>query len=552
MSKSKKIYVIGHKNPDTDSIVSAIAYARLKNELGFQNCFPARAGKITDQTGYVLNRFGFEPPELIADLIPKVENYMSFQPVTISLNTPLWHALAILNSNNFKMLPIVDGDNRYVSLLHYNAFAKFLITNIHPIMKIAIPTSIHHLIAVLTAKPVVVFDEQKIFNAQVCIAAYDIESFKEHISTLSTDGLIVTVGDRCEIQRYVIEQKVHALIVTGNKTVSDEIKELAGKNGVSLLLSPFDTSVTSMLIFYSTPVRYVGDKSVKPVKRTEYIDNIREVFFGSVSKSICVVDEGNGVIGVITWSDLLEELDTEVIMVDHNEVSQAVTGLQYCKILEIIDHHRLGNIHTSYPITFINKPVGSTSTIIASLYRDYGVPLKKEIASLLLAGILSDTIILRSDTTTEIDRSMAKHLAEIGSLSIAEFGRDIMTFASLVSKRPANEIIDMDMKKYEEGKCVFTISQIEVSSVAEILDKRNDILTELERIRSMYSYYFSALLVTDITKLDSVLFIAGDMIFISKLGYKKMDEGQFFLKGLLSRKKQLVPLLVEIIKKNLR
>jgi manganese-dependent inorganic pyrophosphatase len=245
----------------------------------------------------------------------------------------------------------------------------------------------------------------------------------------------------------------------------------------------------------------------------------------------------------------MREPDTEIILVDHNELSQAVQGAESYRILEIIDHHRLGNAHTNFPITFINRPVGSSSTIIASLYQDNRVPMRKEIASILLAGILSDTLILQSATTTDTDRNMAEYLSTITDLPIREFGRDIMGAASLVARKPVDEILGMDRKRFGEGKNAFTVSQVEVNTLTEIMDRKSELLEGLARQQAMTGNLFTALMVTDITDLDSVLFVKSDPVFLSRIGYPKLDENVFLLKGVLSRKKQLVPFLMDTIRK---
>jgi manganese-dependent inorganic pyrophosphatase len=290
--------------------------------------------------------------------------------------------------------------------------------------------------------------------------------------------------------------------------------------------------------------------ALKPVKEGDYIGAVKERLLTSVSRSLPVVDGERCVIGVLSQSDLMREPDIDIIMVDHNELSQAVEGIENYRILEIIDHHRLGNVHTNYPITFINRPVGSTSTIIATLYQDNRVPMRKEIASILLAGILSDTVILRSATTTDTDRHMAEYLSTITDLTIDGFGRDIMGAASLVARKPVDEILALDMKHFGEGKNSFTVSQVEVNTLTEIMDRKEEILQGLERQHAKTGGLFTALMVTDITELDSALFMKGDPVFVSRIRYPKVEENVYMLKGILSRKKQLVPCLTELIRKS--
>lgn len=546
--RRKRILVIGHRNPDTDSIVSALAYAEMKRTLGLENCFAARCGNMNPQTEYILERFNLQAPEFVGDLIPKVKNYMNYGAVTVPREMPLWHALQVLTGGNYKMLPIVDDGGRFISVLHFNTFAQKIIRQIDPSRKGVFPTSVSHLVKALNAQPINLVDEKTQFKAQIAVSAYDIEAFKDHLGAMSMPNTIVLVGNREDVQTHVIERGVRVLIITGGGTVTRSIKDMANERGVSILISPYDTSSTSWLALYSSPVEHSGDTSLQPLREDEYIGAVKDKIRSSVSRSYPVVDRENRVIGVISQGDLIHEADTELIMVDHNEITQAIEGIENYRILEIIDHHRLGNIHTAYPITFINRPVGATSTIIASLYQDHRVPMRKEIASILLAGILSDTIILCSATTTETDRRTADYLSSITDLPIDSFGKDIMSAASLVTRKPVDEILALDRKLFGEGRKAFTISQVEVTSLTEIMGRKQELLEALERQQEKTGNLFTALMATDITDLNSALFIKGDPVFITRIPYPKLEDGIFMLKGILSRKKQLVPSLGELLR----
>ncbi len=550
MNQKKKIYVMGHRNPDTDSVVSAIAYATLKQMQGIEGCYPARVGKINPQTDYILKRFNIEKPEFISDLIPRVQNYMSTEPITVHESIPLWQALDLLNRDNHKMLPVVDDEKRLVSILHYNAFAKNMLKKIDPRKQNIIPTTISHLAETLNAQQILSFKKDEIFKARILVAASDLDTINEFIGAIPHENIIIIAGNRQEVHRAVIEKGVRCLIVTGGKTIQRDIRELAEKKKTSLLLSPFDTATSSLLSFYSTPVRYMGDNDLEPLKGDQYIKSIREQISASISRSLPVVNEDKKVIGIISQGDLMHDPNIEVILVDHNELSQAAEGIEHYRILEIIDHHRLGNPPTTYPITFINKPVGSTSTIIATLYTDNKIPLKREIASILLAGILSDTLILRSATTTDTDRDMAEFLAEITDLTVEEFGNDIMHAASKVGKKPIKEILSMDLKRYPQGDYSYSVSQVEVTTLTELMERQEEILNELIKLQKSEALLFSALLVTDITELNSVFFIAGDEEVKKSITYPKLFDDIFSMKGILSRKKQLIPYLTDVIKKS--
>lgn len=546
---ANRIYVIGHRNPDTDSVVSAAAYARLKRSLGLQNCRPARAGKVNPQTEYIFDRFGVEVPEYLPDLIPKVEYYLSGTSVTTAEHIPLWEALERMEKDNLKVLPIVGADGTYRSLLHYNAFARNILKKINPHKKATILTSIDLLLKTLRAQPVVSFDEHGMRKSLIVVAASEEQSFRVHLDAEMPENALVIVGDRFDIQKFCIERKVRALIVTNGNTLDKDLKELAEKNRVSVMISPFDTSSTSLLIIYSTPVSAMGDDSVPVVRAQDPVRKIRGALSQSASRCLPVVDEDNRVVGVLHEGDLIKDPNVEVIMVDHNEPTQAIEGIEHYKILEVIDHHRLGNLSTRYPITFINKVVGATSTIITNLYRESRVPLDRSVASILLCGILADTLILQSATTTDVDREAAEYLSSITGLEIIPLGTDLMAAASMIGSRPADELVRMDLKAYDELDTSFTVSQVETDAPAGLVARKEEILKELSIVKDSGSRLFSALMVTDVTELTSLLFVAGERSFMSALNFPKMDDQVYILKDIVSRKKQLMPLLAELVEK---
>jgi len=545
----KKVYVIGHRNPDTDSVVSAAAYARLKNLQGLAHYHAGRAGKINPQTEYIFNRFHMPVPEFIPDLVPKVAYYLNDAPVSVPADISLWEALERMERESLKVLPIVNQDGTYKSLLHYNAFAKYILQKINPHKKSAIPTSINLLINTLRAQPITVFDEMEVRKSLIVVAGSTEETFRTHLSAEMPENALVIVGDRKEIQRFCIEKHVRALVITNGITLDKDIIELAEQHQVSVIISPFDTSSTSLLIIYSTPVGFMGDDTIHPVNLRDPVRKIRQSLSQSASRCLPVVDDENQVAGVISEGDLIKEPNLEVIMVDHNEPTQAIEGIENYKILEVIDHHRLGNLSTRYPITFINKVVGATSTIITNLYREQRIPLDRPTASILLCGILADTLVLQSATTTETDREAADYLASITGLEISQLGKELMSAASQVNNRPAEELVHMDMKEYQEQEAHFTVSQVETDTPEELVARKKEILAELAMVKNSGKRLFSALMVTDVTELTSLLFVEGEKNFISLLSFPKLEEGVYMLKDIVSRKKQLMPLLAELVEK---
>ncbi|MDR1389811.1 MAG: putative manganese-dependent inorganic diphosphatase [Treponema sp.] len=545
----KKLYIIGHRNPDADSVISAAAYAALKQTQGMEHCFAARAGNLNPQTEYIFERFKAKEPEFIPDLIPKAAYYLKGAARTVNESTALWEALDLMEKENLRVLPVVDSLGVYKSMLHYQGFASYVITHINPHQKAVFPVSIDHLTGILRAQPITHFKREEVADSSIVIAASYNRYFMETLDHTQACHALVIMGDRLDLQKFCIEKKVRALILSNSNTLSPDLIALAEKNGVSVMSSPYDTSSTAMLIIYSVPVGALGDNSVPMIHLHDPIRKVRGPLSQSPSRCLPVGDDEGQVRGVLFEVDLLSEPNIELIMVDHNEQSQAIEGIENYRIREVIDHHRLGNLSTQYPITFINKPVGATCTIITNLYREQKIPMKKEIASILLCGILTDTLTLKSATTTDTDRETADYLATVTGLDLEGLGRDLAVAANQALSLPANELIELDMKEYTEGGARFLVSQIETNTPDTMSSRTDDILFALEKICAQKNCLFSSLLVTDVTKMDSLFFITGDRGFTGSLNFPSYAPGVYLLKGIVSRKKQLIPLLSELLER---
>ncbi|MDR2194640.1 MAG: putative manganese-dependent inorganic diphosphatase [Treponema sp.] len=544
----KRIYVIGHRNPDTDSVAAAAAYAALKQTQGMSHCVAARAGNLHPQTESVFERFKADVPLYIPDLIPKAAYYVQDHGMTITEDVPLWNALELMRQENMRTLPVVNPLGVYKGMLHYRGFAQYVIANINPHQKAAFPVSIDHLIETLRAQPITLFNNNAVQKSSVVIAAAYNKHFFEHLNDTDPERTLVIMGDRWDLQRYCIERRVRALILSNNHVLDPAISVLAEQNRVSVMTTPYDTSSSAMLVMYSSPVGTICDVSVPLMRLTDPIRKLKEPLFHAPSRCLPIGDDENRVSGVIFEGDLIREPNIELILVDHNEPSQAVEGIEHYRILEVIDHHRLGNLSTRYPITFINKPVGATCTIITNLYREQHVPMKKEIASILLCGILADTLCLKSATTTDSDREAADYLSIVTGLDVQTLGQDLASTANRVNALPADELIGMDMKEYGEGDVSFTVSQIETDNTDALVRRQHEIFAALEKNRTGKNLFFASLLVTDVTTLDSLFFVTGKK-FTSTLSFPRLEEGVYMLKGVVSRKKQLIPLLSELIEK---
>ena len=550
----KTVYVIGHKNPDTDSVVAAIAYARLKNLLGYSNYKSARAGHLNPQTAYVLDKFNVPRPEYVPDLIPKVKYYMPNEFQTVDEDVAVWDALGRMEKSGLRVLPVVDKEGKYLSLLHYSGFAQSILTVLNPEKPKPLSTSISLIQKTLNAQPIIKNSNEnleEIKKYSVLVGSSSLSSFEQRLKSHATENIVVIASDREDILELTIKNNVKLLIITSGFVLNKELRDLAQKHNVNVIISPYSTSPTSMLIAYSMPVSVIADKEIKPVLKTDTISKIQATLKSAQCKYIPVVDEENKVIGIISEHDLVLEPNIEVILVDHNEMSQAVSGLENYKILEVIDHHRIGTLSTKYPITFINKPVGSTATLITNLYREYRISIPVDIAGILLCGVLSDTLVLQSATTTETDREVCEYLSSIANVDVKELGNEIIIAGSKIAGRKASDLISQDLKEYAEGKVTFVLSQIEVGDTKEVLDRKEEFLNELKTSRKGQKTLFNALLVTDITSLSSILLIDADDGFKQILGFPKVEDNAYYLQGVVSRKKQLVPLMTELVTKYL-
>lgn len=543
------VYIFGHKNPDTDSVVSATAYAALKHALGETEYKAARAGKLNPQTEYIYKKFGVTPPEFIPDLHPRVAFYMSDTADVINQMTPFWEASLFMREHGRKVLPVVDDEGHYKAILNYHSFMNNIFRILNPEHHISVVTDVNLMSRTLQGKVYCMGAEaDMLHNYTVIAGATSFESFRRTLENHSDkESIVVVTGDREDIQNLCLEKRVRALVLSAGRVPGDDIIERARESGTSIIVSKYDTSSTSMLILYSTPARVLCEQTIRPIKAGDSIQQILPRLKEVASQILPVVDDDNKVIGILSEIDIHHEAKISVALVDHNELTQAVDGVENYTIRDIIDHHRLGSVRTKTPISFINMPLGSTSTIITRLFREHNVEIPSDVARLLLCGILSDTLILQSATTTRTDVEIAGFLAEMTGLDIKSLGEEIIRAGSRISGRTSYEVINQDMKEYDENGAIFTVSQIEVDGTEEVLERKNEFLDDLEIARKSHAALFAALLVTDISSLSSVMLVAGDEKFLQRVHFPVQSENVFFLKDVVSRKKQLIPMLSEVL-----
>ena len=366
----RKTIVIGHRNPDTDSIVSAIAYAELKRQQGVTRCMPARGGKLTPQTEYILKRFDTPAPTFIPDMLPKVEYYLpEGAPVTVQANTALWDALELMDKNRLSAIPVVDSEGYYQAFLSHNTFTENIIHKADPHRKAIIPTSVNLLAHTLRAQPLLTFDGNAVVKSRVLVAGSTKEAFEQILKTEFSRNTIAIIENRASILNLCIDYKVRAIVMTGSQPFPKELYKRAEEAGISVLISPYDIASTVYLTLYSMPVSTMATGAIKAVQATALVREVQQAVKTSASRSLPVIDAAGKVVGVINEHDLYKQPNVDMILVDHNELSLGVEGLDQFRIVEILDHHKLGNFPTHEPIEFINRVVGSTATIVACLYQ---------------------------------------------------------------------------------------------------------------------------------------------------------------------------------------
>lgn len=549
MQKNARIYVIGHRNPDTDSICSAIAYAELRRQQGLFHIQAARAGNINQQTQFVLDALDAAVPPLLSDVHPRIKDVVTEQAIAIHKDEPMSRAIELYHQHHIRMLPVIDDDQIACGLLLLKRATEFFLVPTDPEKMRRVKASIRSIQRCLGATAAHLFEEGLVEDLDLYVGARREESFDNWIKETAAERAILITGDRPGIQRRAVEAGVRLLIVSGGGGVDPALLEEARMRRVSILISSFDTANSVWLTRMATPVGTVMDTDFLTVKPNDLLEDLRIKLTHGKHPGAIVCSTDMRVQGVATKSHLIKSSPVKLILVDHNELSQAVPGADKVEIMEVIDHHRLGNFHTDLPIRFINQPLGSTCSLVATLYQQAAVNPTPQLAGLLLAGLLSDTLILKSPTTTDIDRQLVPWLEHLSGLIHGEFGARLFAAGSLMaSGAPANQLIFSDFKEYQAGDYLLGLGQVEVVNLHTFYQRQQELYSELMVIRADKKYELAALLVTDIVKEISYLLTAGSNELPYMIGYPQVGDNLYLLEGVMSRKKQLVPHLLKIFK----
>jgi manganese-dependent inorganic pyrophosphatase len=543
-----EVLVIGHRNPDPDAICSAIGYAEFKRRTGLPEAEAARCGDTNERIDFILQTFCVPAPRFVADVAPRVRDVMQTNVLTAGPDSTIVEALTLMDNANIRVLPVADGGRRVQGLVSVFKASKFFFPSTNRVFDSRrVITSLRSLTRTLRGKLLCGFEPEREDELILMVAAMNADSFAKRMAAYPRERLLVVVGDRAEIQRLAVEERVRVLVVTGGLPVTPEIAELARRHEVSLILSPHDSATTAMLCRAAIPVRHVLDEHFLTFKEDEPLHRVRDVAASSAFHAFPVLADDGTLAGILSKSDLLRKVDRKLILVDHNELAQAVHGAEQVEILEIIDHHRIGSLATKAPILVRNEPVGSTCTIVADLFFRYGVELPKSVAGLLLAGLVTDTLNLTSPTSTARDAEVLARLEKLTGVSAGEFKDRIFASGSVLVSRPAAQAITADCKEYDEAGRRFSVAQIEELGFSNFWERKEAVLRALRDYRGAHGYYFSCLLVSDVVKQTSLLLVAADERLLRAIDQPEVEDGIYELKGVVSRKKQLMPYLAHLL-----
>ena len=544
-----EILVIGHRNPDTDAICSAIGYAEFKRRTGMPEAIAARCGDTNDRIDFVLKTFGMAAPKFVADVSPKVSDVMQRKILSVRPDSTAAEALKLMDEKNLRILPVMDEELKCRGLLSLFKLSKFLFPAVNRAQNSReILSSLDNLASTLGGKVIVGFEPEREDELILIIGAMREESFALRLEKFPPDKLCVVVGDRCDIQSFAIRSGVRVLVVTGGGPVEPETIAAARERKVSVIVSPHDTATTASLCRAAVSVRHVLNEEFLCFRENAPLAAVREEALSSGYLAFPVLNGEGQTVGILSKTDFLKTVTRKLILVDHNELSQAVQGADEVEIIEIIDHHRIGALATQQPILFRNEPVGSTSTIVADCFFRGGVEMPRGIAGLLLAGIVSDTLNLTSPTTTARDVEILKQLEQLSSVNAREFTEKLFASGSLLTLKSAPQAVQTDCKEYAENNVKFSVAQIEEIGFEQFWKRKDELLVALEAYRAGRAYYFSALLVTDVTTQNSLLLVVGDEKFIKRINYPRRETGIYELRDVVSRKKQLLPFLTHCLR----
>ena len=542
---TKKVIVIGHKNPDTDSICSAIAYADLKNKISQDVHVPKRAGDLNDETKFVLAKFNVETPEYIQDVGTQVSDIDIRKTEGVQSSFSLKKAWNLMRDLNVATLPVTN-QNRLEGIISVKDIATANMDIYDNRILATAKTSYKNIIETLEGTMVVGDENDIVEHGKILIAASNPDTMESFIDP----GDIVILSNRYESQLCAIEMNAGCLIICMGVPVSLTIKRLAAEKGCRIISTPYDTYIVARLINQSTPIHYfMKRENLITFDTDDFTEDVIKVMAKVRHRDFPVLDVYGSYYGMISRRSLLDVQKKSVILVDHNEKSQAVDGLETAEILEIIDHHRIGNLETITPVFFRNQPVGCTATIIYQMYRENNVEVNPSIAGLLCSAIITDTLMFRSPTCTAEDKNAAEALAEIAGIDIVEFADELFRSASNLKSKSPEELMYQDFKTYSVNKVTFAVGQINFMNTTDLQEAKAKLLDYLKLSFRRNDIDMLFIMLTNIIEESSELLFYGDGAKeAAETAMKAAASGDSLpLKGVVSRKKQMIPALMAVL-----
>ncbi len=541
--------VIGHQNPDTDAICSAIAYAELLRRRGKSDLEAACCGELSARTAFALSEAGVPVPRIVLDVRPTAGQVCTRHPLTVSDMESIYTAMNTLRAANRRSLPVVDAQGKPRGLLSVQRALDLMLpeAGAEPVSR-PIETSLSRIASVLNASFQHAVDPDREESLHLSVAAYSAELFTRRVAERDPRSLIIVAGDRPAVQLPSVELGVRALALTGGNKASQGLLEVARARGVTIFTSPYDTATTTLLINCSPRVTQAMSEDVLQFTESTPLAEVRIKMAESVQPLFPVIDEQGLLLGVISRSDLVAPQRTKLVLVDHNELAQAVHGVDEADIVEVLDHHRVGgSLSSREPIRFVNEPVGSTCTLVAREWSNANLRPDPPMALCMAAGIISDTLNLTSPTATELDRSMLAWLAECSGRDLSQFAETFFSAGSALTALSPSQAIRSDCKDYTENGWRIFVGQIEEQSLDTFWKMHGELSEALDQAVKERGYDLGCLLVTDITNHHSILLVRGRGELGDAIDYPRLGDGLYDLPGIVSRKKQLLPHLVRVM-----
>jgi manganese-dependent inorganic pyrophosphatase len=533
------VLVFGHVNPDNDSICSAIAYAHLKNLTDPSSVYvPARLGALPPESAWVLARFGVETPILIPHVRTRVSDVMTTDLLTVAPDDTLHTVGTLLSERGVRALPVV-ADGEVCGLVTVQALAGRYVENVNAAGFAGRPVTVGRLVAALDGTLRTGSTDKQLSGA-VIIGAMEPETMAARI----VKGDTVILGDRRRSQPLAVEAGASCVVVTGGFEPAADVLEAAAAAGCAVITTACETFAAARLMDLAHAVSEVMETDVLAVEPDTLLAEAAEDLFASPQREAPVVDGGR-LVGLLTRTNVARATRRRVILVDHNEVAQSADGVEEAAVVEIVDHHRIGDVETAAPITFLCIPVGATATIVATRFRDLDTDPPRAMAGLLLSAVLTDTVLLKSPTTTDTDREVVEWLAGIVDVDPVEFALELFRARSSGEEFSAESVVTRDLKEYRVRDASIAVGQVETVDADEVLDHRDELVEYMERLAKDRGYDALALMVTDVVREGSELLVVGRRRPLEKAFGVSFESGSAWFDGMLSRKKQVAPRLVE-------